>query len=142
MNQALIQRVAQKGALGKVPEISSGMTVQVSQKIVEGDKERIQKFEGLVIATRGGTGINSTFTVLKIIDGIGVEKVFPLHAKTVTEIKVFKQAKTRRSKLYHMRTRRGKAARMQEAHVRESLEAPEPEKTAVVDKEEIQPAKQ
>lgn len=136
MNQALLHWVAEKSKLAQTPEIAAGMTVQVSQKIVEGDKERIQKFEGLVIATKSGTGISGTFTVLKVIDGVGVEKVFPLHSKTVTDVKVLKRAKVRRSKLYHMRTRRGKAARMQEARGQEPVRASKSGKKAPAQKEE------
>lgn len=93
------------------------MTVRVSQKIKEGDKERLQAFEGLVIATDGGTGINATFTVRKTVEGVGVEKIFPLHGKTTPKIEVIKHAKVRRSKLYYMRELSGKAARLKEKHM-------------------------
>ncbi len=136
MNQALLQHVSAKSARAEVPKIEAGMTVKVSQKIREGEKERIQNFEGLVISTSNGKGIDGTFTVRRIVSGIGVEKVFPLHSKTITKIEVLKQAKVRRSKLYYTRELRGKAARMTESHVREVLfdddkkeKAPKAEKT-------------
>lgn len=97
------------------------MTVRVSQKIVEGSRSRIQNFEGLVIAVNGSRGVNRTFTVRRIIDNIGVEKVFPLAGKTITKIEVIKQAKVRRAKLYHARELRGKAARMKENYIRKVI---------------------
>jgi len=118
MNQSLLHHVALGSLRTETPQIEAGMSVKVSQKIREGEKERIQNFEGLVIATNGGKGVNATFTVRKIVGGIGVEKVFPLHGKNIVKIEIIKEAKIRRSKLYHMRELRGKAARMSETHVR------------------------
>jgi len=130
MNQALINHVASQSLRKEAPVIKAGMNVKVSQKIREGEKERIQNFEGLVISTRGGTGVDATFTVRRIVGGIGVEKVFPLHSKTITKIEIIKKAKVRRSKLYYMRELRGKAARMSETHVREVVVDDEAEKKA------------
>jgi large subunit ribosomal protein L19 len=107
----------QKGNLKKVPEVKTGYTVRVSQKVTEGNKERIQNFEGLVIKVGHGGGIEKTFTVRKIVEGIGVEKVFPFHSPNVTKIHVVKKAKVRREKLYYMRDRFGKSARLSEKHV-------------------------
>jgi len=118
MNQQLINYIAAGSLKRELPKIVAGMTVCVSQKIKEGEKERIQNFDGLVIAANG-SGVNSTFTVRKIIGGVGVEKVFLLHSKNTVKIEVVKKAKIRRSKLYFMRELRGKAARMSEIHVRE-----------------------
>ncbi len=107
----------QKKQLKKVPEIRAGYTVRVSQRIKEGEKERVQNFEGLVIRVGHGEGIEGTFTVRKIVEGIGVEKIFPLHSPNVKKIVVIKKAKVRRSKLYYMRERSGKSARLTERHV-------------------------
>ncbi len=117
--QAILTAVATASHKKVVPEIRAGQTVRVSQKIKEGSKERVQNFEGLVIATHGGRGINGTFTVRKIVSGIGVEKVFPLHGATITKVEVKKQAKIRRAKLYYTRNLRGKAARMKETHLQD-----------------------
>ncbi|MFZ6035559.1 MAG: 50S ribosomal protein L19 [Patescibacteria group bacterium] len=87
-----------------LPDIRPGHTVAVYQKIKEGDKERTQKFEGMVIARTGGSGINGTITVRKISEGIGVEKIFPIHLPTITKIEVVKKAKVRRAKLNYLRT--------------------------------------
>ncbi len=119
MNQTLLHHVEAQSLRKKTPNIEAGMSVKISQKIKEGEKERLQAFEGLVIAVNGGKGISGTFTVRKIVGGIGVEKVFPLHGTTISRIEILKKAKVRRSKLYHMRELRGKAARMSETHVRE-----------------------
>lgn len=97
-----------------LPEIRPGYTVRVYQKVREGEKERIQPFEGLVIAKKHGQGISATFTVRKISAGIGVERIFPLHSPTIEKIKVLKKSKVRRAKLYYMRERFGKSARIKE----------------------------
>lgn len=89
----------------EVPEIMTGQTVKVHQKVKEGDKERIQIFEGLVIALHAGHGQSATFTVRKVSDGIGVERIFPLHSPAIDKIEVTKTSKVRRSKLYYMRKR-------------------------------------
>lgn len=86
-----------------LPQIDPGHTVIIHQKIKEGDKERIQKFEGMVIAKRGGKGISATITVRKISEGIGVEKIFPIHSPTIAKIEVIKKAKVRRAKLYYLK---------------------------------------
>lgn len=85
------------------PEIRPGDTVKVFQKIKEGDKTRIAAFEGLVIARKHGRGISATFSVRKVVDGIGVERVFPLHSSTIEKIEVLRRAKVRRAKLYYIR---------------------------------------
>jgi large subunit ribosomal protein L19 len=130
MTQALLRHVESKSLRTKVPIIVAGMTVKVSQKIREGEKERVQNFEGLVLATNGGVGVAGTFTVRKIFDGIGVEKVFPLHGKNIVKIEILKKAKVRRSKLYYMRDLRGKAARMSETHIRSVVHDEEADKKA------------
>lgn len=98
--------------LKEMPDIKSGYTVKVHQKIKEGDKERIQIFEGVVIARKHGKGINSTITVRKVVDGIGVERIFPVHSPSVEKIEVVKKGKARRSKLYYLRTAKGRKAKL------------------------------
>ena len=101
------------------PELKSGMKVRIWQKIKEADKERLQAFEGVVIAAKHGRGKSGTFTVRKISSGIGVERVFPLHAPTIEKIEVLSQAKVRRAKLYYLRGRTGKKAKMRRAELAE-----------------------
>lgn len=96
-----------------LPDFKPGDTVAVNVKVIEGEKERIQVFEGNVIS-RTGKGINATFTVRKISNGVGVERIFPLHAPTVSDVKVLRRGKVRRAKLYYLRKLRGKKARIKE----------------------------
>ncbi|MFT8674450.1 MAG: 50S ribosomal protein L19 [Acetobacter sp.] len=96
-----------------VPEFEAGDTVRVSVQVKEGERVRLQAFEGVVIA-RSNKGLNSNFTVRKISNGEGVERVFPLYAPTVAEIKVVRRGKVRRAKLYYLRGRSGKSARIAE----------------------------
>jgi large subunit ribosomal protein L19 len=86
-----------------LPDIRPGMTVRVHQKITEGEKSRVQVFEGLVIARKGGKGLNGTVTVRKVSGGIAVEKIFPLHLPTLEKVEVVKSQAVRRAKLYHLR---------------------------------------
>lgn len=102
-------------------ELKSGMKVRVWQKIKEGDKERLQAFEGVVIAVKHGRGKTGTFTVRKISSGIGVERIFPLHALTIEKIEVLSQAKVRRAKLYYLRGRIGKKAKMKQVELAEAI---------------------
>lgn len=96
-----------------LPDFSAGDTIKVDVKIVEGDKERIQAFEGLCIARSGG-GLNESFTVRKISYGEGVERIFPIFSPKIAGITVLKKGKVRRAKLYYLRDRRGKSARIVE----------------------------
>lgn len=95
-----------------VMNLRPGHKVKVYQKIKEGDKERIQVFEGLIIARKHGRGVNSTITVRKISSGIGVERIFPLHSPVIEKIEAVDQSKVRRAKLYYLREKVGKKARM------------------------------
>lgn len=95
------------------PDFRPGDTVAVQVRVVEGEKERIQLFEGVCIKMHGG-GITRTFTVRKISHGVGVERIFPLHSPRIAGIKVLRRGKVRRAKLYYLRERRGKAARIKE----------------------------
>jgi large subunit ribosomal protein L19 len=96
-----------------VPQFGIGDSVKVDIRITEGEKERIQRFEGTVIARHGG-GISETFTVRRVSYGVGVEKTFPIHSPNVAKIEVFREAKVRRAKLYYLRSRVGKAAKVKE----------------------------
>jgi large subunit ribosomal protein L19 len=96
-----------------IPEFRAGDTVRVHVRVVEAGRERVQVFEGVVIA-RDGAGIKSTFTVRKISFGVGVERVFPVHAPIIQKIEVIRRGKVRRGKLYYLRDRVGKAARIKE----------------------------
>jgi large subunit ribosomal protein L19 len=95
------------------PDFRPGDTVRIHVRVVEGDKERIQIFQGVVIARRGG-GTRETFTVRKMSGGVGVERIFPLHSPNVDKIEVIRRGKVRRAKLYYLRALRGKAARIEE----------------------------
>ncbi|HTY41185.1 MAG TPA: 50S ribosomal protein L19 [Thermoanaerobaculia bacterium] len=104
----------EKSALrSDVPVFAPGDSVRVHVKVREGEKERIQMFAGVVIARRGG-GLRETFTVRKISGGIGVERVFPLHSPIIDRIEVERKGAVRRAKLYYLRSRKGKAARIDE----------------------------
>jgi large subunit ribosomal protein L19 len=95
------------------PDLRPGDTIEVSVRVIEGDKERQQKFRGDVINVRG-SGMRKTFTVRKISEGVGVERTFPLHGPSVAEIKVMRHSKVRRAKLFYLREKTGKAARLSE----------------------------
>ncbi len=115
-----------------LPDIRPGYTIKVHQKIKEGDKERIQIFEGLVIAKKHGRGVFATITVRKVIDGIGVERIFPLHSPSVAKMEVVKAGKVRRSKLYFLRTAKGKRAKLKKKGFAEAI-ADEPKEEAAVE---------
>lgn len=112
MKHDVAQLLLKKYGKKNPPELKSGDTVKVHQKIKEGEKERVQIFEGLVIATKHGSGLNASFTVRKIAAGsIGVERTFPLHSPTILRVERTKNAAVNRAKLYYMRDRKGKSAR-------------------------------
>lgn len=96
-----------------VPEFGPGDTVRVHVRVVEGGRERVQVFEGVVIARKGG-GVRETFTVRKISFGVGVERIFPVHAPIISRIEVVRRGDVRRAKLYYLRDRVGKATRIKE----------------------------
>ncbi len=107
---SLVEKKYQKS---DIPEFRSGDTIRVHVKVKEGSRERVQVFEGVVIARKNG-GINETFTVRKISGGIGVERIFPLHCPTIDKIEVKRYGRVRRAKLYYLRKLSGKAARIKE----------------------------
>lgn len=96
-----------------IPEFEPGDTVNVHVRVIEGDKERIQQFQGIVIA-RKGAGTRETFTVRKVSNGVGVERVFPVHSPKLAKIEVVRRGHVRRAKLYYLRELSGKAARIRE----------------------------
>jgi large subunit ribosomal protein L19 len=100
-----------------LPAFGPGDTVRVHQRVVEGQKQRIQVFEGVVISRRGSLS-NASFTVRKVSYGVGVERIFPLHSPNIEKIEVTRHGKVRRAKLYYLRERRGKAARIKEKRFR------------------------
>ncbi|MDR3642323.1 MAG: 50S ribosomal protein L19 [Candidatus Doudnabacteria bacterium] len=101
----------------QLPEFRTGYTVKVHQRIKEGSKERVQMFEGLVIAIKGGTGVNATFTVRKISYGVGVERIFPLHSPNIVKLEVTKPALVSKAKLYYTRKRMDSAPRFRKTKV-------------------------
>ena len=103
----------EEGFKRNITNFAIGDTVRVSVKVVEGDKERIQPFEGVVIAKRGG-GIRETFMVRKVSFGIGVERIFPLHSPIINRVEVLKRGRVRRAKLYYLRGKKGKAGKVKE----------------------------
>ncbi|AST92076.1 50S ribosomal protein L19 [Sutcliffiella cohnii] len=111
--QKLIQEITQSQLKTDLPTFKSGDTVRVHVKVVEGTRERIQIFEGVVIKRRGG-GISETFTVRKISYGVGVERTFPVHSPKIDKLEVIRRGKVRRAKLYYLRELRGKKARIKE----------------------------
>ena len=109
----IIEQIEKENLKSSVPSFNVGDTVKVSFKVIEGTKERIQAFEGIVIAKRN-SGIRETFTVRRVSYGIGVERTFPLHSPKVADIKVVRKGRVRRAKLYYLRDLTGKAAKVQE----------------------------
>ncbi len=113
----ILDELRQEQVRTDIPDFAPGDTLRVNVRVREGEKERIQVFEGVCIARKGGQ-VNETFTVRKISNGVGVERVFPLHSPTVESINVVRRGRVRRAKLYYLRSLRGKAARIRERHRR------------------------
>lgn len=113
MNLNLVNEITKDQLKTDLPEIKAGMTVRVDVRIKEGDKSRIQAFEGVVIKVQG-SGIGETFTVRKLSSGVGVERTFPMHSPVIDKVTVLRAGKVRRSKLYYLRSRSGKSARIKE----------------------------
>jgi large subunit ribosomal protein L19 len=113
LQQLEADQVKKLSAGKTMPEFDAGDTVTVNVKVVEGERSRVQAYEGVCIA-RSGHGLNANFTVRKISYGEGVERVFPLHSPMIDSIKVVRRGKVRRAKLYYLRGRRGKSARITE----------------------------
>ena len=112
MNE-IIKAIEKEQLKSDVPEMRIGDTLKVSVKVVEGSRERIQLFEGYLIARKGG-GVSETITVRRVSYGIGVERTFPIHSPRIAKIEVVRSGKVRRAKLYYLRDRVGKAARIKD----------------------------
>ena len=110
----------QKEWMKKVPPFRAGDTLRVSVRVREGDKERLQAFEGVCIARRG-SGVSASFTVRKISNGVGVERIFPVHSPMIAEITVMRRGRVRRAKLFYLRSLAGKATRIREKKVRVAI---------------------
>ena len=113
MNLNLVKEITKDQLKTDLPDLRSGMTVRVDVKIKEGDKSRIQAFEGVIIKI-SGSGIGETFTVRKMSNGVGVERTFPVHSPVIDKITVLRVGKVRRARLYYLRGRSGKSARIKE----------------------------
>ncbi|OPY58189.1 MAG: 50S ribosomal protein L19 [Pelotomaculum sp. PtaU1.Bin035] len=109
----LIQMIEQEQTKKDIIQFNTGDTVRVHVKVIEGGRERIQVFEGVVIRRRGG-GLSETFTVRRVSYGVGVERTFPLHTPKIERIEVMRRGRVRRARLYYLRKLRGKAARIQD----------------------------
>ncbi len=118
------EQVAKLSAGKSVPDFGPGDTLQVNVKVIEGERSRVQAYEGVCIG-RSGSGLNENFTVRKISYGEGVERVFPLYSPMIDSIEVVRRGKVRRAKLYYLRGRRGKSARIGERQDRAATEQPE-----------------
>jgi large subunit ribosomal protein L19 len=115
MNLIAILEAEQIAALNKtIPDFKAGDTVKVGYKVTEGTRSRVQAYEGVVIGRKGGATISASFTVRKISFGEGVERVFPLYSTNIDSIEVVRRGRVRRAKLYYLRDRRGKSARIVE----------------------------
>ncbi len=112
-----IETIMQSQLNKDLPDIRPGDTVKIYQKIREKDKERIQVFEGQVLAKKHGKGIGSMITVRKVISGVGVEKIFPIHSPVIDKIEITKKGKAKRAKLYYLKTAKGKKARLKREEV-------------------------
>ncbi len=135
-SQELLKSVSEKLSKRKHPVLKAGQTVKVHQRIKEGTKERVQIFEGLIIRINAGNDVSKTFTVRKLVEGIGVEKIFPVLSPTIEKIEVLKEAKVRRAKLYFMRNLSGKSARLREEMV-QSMTGEDSEPVSEEVKEEL-----
>lgn len=113
MNMKLVAEVTASQIRNDLPTIAIGDTVVVGVNIIEGNKKRVQDYQGLVIKMRG-TGVSRSFTVRKISNGVGVERVFPLNSPVIAYVKVVSHGKVRRAKLYYLRDRKGKSARIKQ----------------------------
>jgi len=130
-----------KSQLKTLPEITPGDTIKVHQKVKEGDKERIQIFEGLVIARKHGKGISATITVRKVAGGIGVERIFPIHSPSIDKIEVLRHGKTRRAKLYYLRTAKGKKAKLKKKDFAEVITEEEPAEESTTEESAVETEK-
>lgn len=137
--KSLVQKFSEKYCKSKVPQLLPGYQVKVHQKIKEGNKERIQVFEGMVIGVNAGHATEESFTVRKISGGIGVEKVFPLHLPSIVKIDVLRAHKVRRARLNFLRMLSGKALRLKEVPLKFREKVFEEEVTSCAQKSDEAP---
>jgi large subunit ribosomal protein L19 len=109
----IVQEISKSALRSDMPDFAPGDTLRVNVRVREGEKERLQAFEGVCIARKGG-GVSETFTVRKVSSGIGVERIFPFHSPSLESVTVVRRGQVRRAKLYYLRALRGKAARIRE----------------------------
>lgn len=119
-----------------LPDLKPGDTIKVYQKIKEGEKEKIQVFEGQILAVKHGKGINATITVRKTFKGIGVERIFPLHSSNIEKIEISKRVKTKRAKLYYIRQAEGRKTKFKNKEIKDKKKIEAGEKTKDAPKEE------
>ncbi len=119
---AILRSIEQPFMRDNVPDFDSGDTIRVDYKVVEGNRSRIQAFEGVVIAKKNGKGARSSVTVRKVSFGEGVERVFPIHSPLIDQIVVVRRGRTRRAKLYYLRNLRGKKARLRTDTARQEVD--------------------
>ncbi len=133
-----IEKFNQEQLKKGLDDIRPGDTIKVHQKIKEKDKQRIQVFEGLVLARKHGKGISSTITVRKLVSEIGVERVFPLHSPNIEKIEIIKRGKVRRAKLYYLRKAKGKKARLKKVDFEQSVIQKTKEPAQIEEKKKVQ----
>ncbi len=109
----VLQQIEKEQLRSDIPDVRPGDTVRVMVRVTEGARERVQPFEGVCIARKGG-GLRETLTVRKVSGGVGVERIFPMHSPSIAEMKVLRRGKVRRAKLYYLRQLKGKKARIKE----------------------------
>ena len=113
-----IKKITEPYLRKDLPDIKAGDMVKIYQKVKFGNQERIQMFEGIVLAKKHGKGVPATITVRKEISGVGVEKIFPLHSPTIEKIEIVKRGKVRRAKIYYIRTAKGRKARLKKVEIK------------------------
>ena len=117
MDASILRELASDQLKTDLPEFGAGDTVRIHVRVIEGDKERTQIFEGTVIQRRG-SGIQETFTVRKISQGIAIERIFPMHSPRIAKIELMREGRVRRARLFYLRGRKGRAARIREKQAR------------------------
>ena len=115
MDMSILRELTSDQLKSDIPDISAGDTVRIHVRVIEGDKERLQLFEGVVIQ-RKGVGIQESITVRKVTQGVAVERIFPLHSPRLAQIDTIRRGKVRRARLFYLRSRKGRSARIREKH--------------------------